>query len=142
MFAPPLAILLVTDLEEKILNPFEEIPMVNRRNIDVFNLEIWIRTFGKNYWQFEYFSYNNNISGWVVKRKNVLDVNMILPADFFAECTDKHQFLDPSSSHPYHWKRRIPYSQAVRLNRTSSDIKIFDKHCNDFERQLLERGYE
>ena len=28
MFAPPLAILLVTDLEEKILNPFEEIPMV------------------------------------------------------------------------------------------------------------------
>ena len=40
MFAPPLAILLVTDLEEKILNHFEEIPMVNRRNIDVFNLEI------------------------------------------------------------------------------------------------------
>ena len=40
MFVPPLAILLVTDLEEKILNPFEEIPMVNRRNIDVFNLEI------------------------------------------------------------------------------------------------------
>ena len=77
MFAPPLAILLVTDLEEKILNHFEEIPMVNRRNIDVFNLEIWIRTFGKNYWQFEYFSYNNNISGWVVKRKNFLDVNMI-----------------------------------------------------------------
>ena len=40
MFAPPLAILLVTDLEEKILNPFEETPMANRRNIDNMFL-IW-----------------------------------------------------------------------------------------------------
>ena len=83
-------------------------------------------------WQTEYFSYNNNISGWAVKRKNFLDVNMILPADFFAKRTNKHQFLDPSSSHPYYWKWIIPYSQTVGLNRTSYDIKYFDKHCNDF----------
>ena len=67
---------------------------------------------------------------------------MIFPADFFAKRINKHQFLDPSSSHRYHLKRIIPYSQAVRLNRTSSDIKYFDKHCNDFERQLLERGHK
>ena len=34
IFAPPSAILLVTDLEEKTLNPFEEKPMANRRYID------------------------------------------------------------------------------------------------------------
>ena len=42
----------------------------------VFNLDIWIRISGKNYWQTEYFSYNNKVSGWVDKRKNFLDVNM------------------------------------------------------------------
>ena len=39
-FAPPLAILLVTDLEEKILNPFEEKTMANKRYIDNMFL-IW-----------------------------------------------------------------------------------------------------
>ena len=29
--------------------------------------------------------------------------------------TDTHQFLDPTSSHPYHCRRGIPYSQTLRL---------------------------
>ena len=55
--------------------------------------------------------------------------------------TDKHQFLDPSSSHPYHCKKRIPYSQALRLNRICSDNESFDKRCNDLEVWLMEREY-
>ena len=31
--------------------------------------------------------------------------------------TDTHQFLNPTSPHPYHCKKGIPYSQALRLNR-------------------------
>ena len=55
--------------------------------------------------------------------------------------TDTHQFLDPSSSHPYCCKKGIPYSQALRLNRICSDNESFDKRCNDLEGWLTERGY-
>ena len=61
--------------------------------------------------------------------------------DLFVKPTDTHQFLDPSSSHPYHCKKGIPYSQALRLNRICSDNESFDKCCNDLEGWLMERGY-
>ena len=61
--------------------------------------------------------------------------------DLFVKPTDKHQFLDLSSSHPYHCKERIPYSQALRLNRICSDNERFDKRCNDLEGWLMEKGY-
>ena len=79
---------------------------------------------------------------------NFLDVNIRLVGgvgelmmDLFVKPTDTHQFLDPSSSHPYHCKKRILYSQALRLNRICSDNQIFDKRCNDLEGWLMERGY-
>ena len=52
-----------------------------------------------------------------------------------------HQFLDPTSCHPYHCKKGIPYSQALRLNRICSDNKTVDRRCNDLEKWLMERGY-
>ena len=61
--------------------------------------------------------------------------------DLFVKPTDTHQFLDPSSSHPYHCKKGIPYSQALRLNKICSDNESFDKRCNDLEGWLMERGY-
>ena len=59
----------------------------------------------------------------------------------FVKPTDTHQFLDPTSSHPYHCKKGIPYSEAVRLNRICSDNANFDKCCNDLEEWLIQRGY-
>ena len=52
---------------------------------------------------------------------NFLDVNIRLVegelmTDLFVKPTDTHQFLDPSSSHPYHCKKGIPCNQALRLN--------------------------
>ena len=56
--------------------------------------------------------------------------------------TNTHQFLGPSSyPHPYHCKKGIPYSQAIRLNRICSDNESFDKRCSDLEGWLIERGY-
>ena len=54
---------------------------------------------------------------------------------------DTHQFLDPTSCHPYHCKKGIPYSQALRLNRIYSDNGTFDRCCNDLEKWLMETGY-
>ena len=55
--------------------------------------------------------------------------------------TDTHQFFDPTSCHPYHCKKDIPYSQTLRLNRICSDNNNFDKRCNEPESWLLEKGY-
>ena len=54
---------------------------------------------------------------------------------------NSHQYLLPSSCHPFYSKKVIPYSQALRLNRICSDNKLFDKRSNDLEEYLLERGY-
>ena len=44
--------------------------------------------------------------------------------------------------HPYHFKKGIPYSQTLRLNRVCSDSTSFDRRCNNLGRWLLERGYK
>ena len=59
----------------------------------------------------------------------------------FVKHTDTHQFLDPSSSHPYYCKKGIPYCQALRLNRIYSNNESFDKCCNDLGGWLMKRGY-
>ena len=61
--------------------------------------------------------------------------------DLFVKSTDTYQFLDSSSSQPYHCKKGISYSQALRINRICSDNESFDKRCNDLEGWLMERGY-
>ena len=55
--------------------------------------------------------------------------------DLFVKTTNRNQFLDPSFSHHCHYKKEIPYSQAVRLNDS------FGKRYNDLEGWLMERGY-
>ena len=77
---------------------------------------------------------------------NFLDLNIKLidgelKTDLFVKPTDTHQILDPTSSHPYHCKNEIPYSQALRLNRVFSDNENFDKDCTDLEKQLMKRGF-
>ena len=60
----------------------------------------------------------------------------------FVKPTDTHQFLDPTSSHAYHCKKGITYSQALRLNSICSDNENFDERCNDLQHSrnnLLER---
>ena len=42
---------------------------------------------------------------------------------------------------PLPLQKRIPYSQALMLNRICSDKEGFDKRCNDLEEWLMERGY-
>ena len=75
---------------------------------------------------------------------NFLDVNMRLVegelmTDLFVKPTNRYQFLDLSSSHPYHCKKEI--ALALRLNRICSDNKSFDGRCNDLVGWLMERGY-
>ena len=83
---------------------------------------------------------------WSKEGINFLDVNVRrrnrqLETDLHTKPTDTHQFLDSTSCHPYHCKKNIPYSQALRSNRICSVNKKFDQRCNDLEKWLMERGY-
>ena len=78
---------------------------------------------------------------------NFLDVTVYLvngkiKTDLYVKPTDTHQYLHSSSCHPYHCKKRIPYSQTLCLNRICSYSRTFDRICSDLERWLLERSYK
>ena len=83
---------------------------------------------------------------WSKRSINVLDVTVsiaegIMKTGLYVKPTDSHQYLLSSSCHPFYFKKGIPYSQALRLNRICSNNEFFDKRCNDLEKYLLEIGY-
>ena len=148
-FAPPYAILFMAGLEEKILSASEKKAMIWWRYIDdiFFVWEHGEESLEKFLNKLNSFHSTIKFTAEYSKETiNFLDVNIRLVGgelmtDLFVKPTDTHQFLDPSSSHPYHCKEGIPYSQALRLNRICSDNDSFDKRCNDLEGWLMERGY-
>ena len=60
--------------------------------------------------------------------------------DLYVRSTGTHQYLDSSSFHTCHWKKSIPYSQALRLNRICSVNAFFDQKFNKLEHWLDEQG--
>ena len=83
---------------------------------------------------------------WSQTLVNFLDVTVSLiggkvTRDLYVKLTDSHQYLHSSLCHPYHCKKGIPYSQALRLNRICSGPNSFDRRCNNLEKRLIERGY-
>ena len=148
-FAPPYAILFMADLEEKILSAFEEKPMIWWRYIDdiFFIWEHGEESLEKFLNKLNSFHPTIKFTAEYSKETiNFLDVNIRLVegelmTDLFVKPTNTHQFLDPSSSHLYHYKKGRLYSQALRLNKICCDNESFDKHCNDLEEWLMEMGY-
>ena len=65
-----------------------------------------------------------------------------IETDLYCKPTDKHQYLLDSSSHPYHTKKSIPYSLALRLRRICSKDDFFDTRSTELERYLTKRGYK
>ena len=134
-FAPPYSILYMADLEEKLLVMFEKKTMFWWRYIDDIFF-IWergeesLRDFID---QVNLFHATTKFTAEYFKEEvDVLDLNIKLidgelKTDLFVKPTDTHQFLDPTSYHPHHCKKRTPYSQALRLKRICSDNTNFDK---------------
>ena len=77
---------------------------------------------------------------------NFLDVEVIrygnkLLTDLYIKSMDTHQYLEFSSCHVYNSKKSIPYSQALRFNRTCSVNRFFENIYNQLECWLKDRGY-
>ena len=82
---------------------------------------------------------------WSETSINFLDVTVslqegVIETNLYVKPTGSHQYLQSSSCHPFHCKKGIPYSQALRLNHICSETNSFDKRFNDLERFILERG--
>ena len=68
---------------------------------------------------------------WSYSSVNFLDIKVILKdrkiiTDLYMKPTDTDQDLDSSSYHPYHCKKSIPHSQALRINKICSNNVFFD----------------
>ena len=72
----------------------------------------------------------------------ILLVNGKIETDLYCKPTDKHLYLLHSSSHPYHTKKSIPYSLALRLRRICSKDDFFDTRSTELEHYLTKRGYK
>lgn len=64
-----------------------------------------------------------------------------LETDLFVKATDCITFLMPSSCHPGHICKNIPYSLAYRLKRICSSCTNFVIRLKELETNLLSRGY-
>ena len=54
---------------------------------------------------------------------------------------DDHAFLVPSSCHPSHTLRKIPYSTALRIYKNTSELAEYHKSKTDYTDFLKARGY-
>ena len=82
---------------------------------------------------------------WSKTSINFLDVTVYLieevtETDLYVKPKDSHQYLQSSLCHPFHCRKDIPYSHALKLNYICSETNSFDKGYNDLERCLQERG--
>ena len=79
--------------------------------------------------------------GYKFSRCFCQEKNNQLAIDLYIKPTDTHQYLHASSCHVYQFKKYIPYSQALRLNRICSNNSSYDKRCNELAVWLSEWGY-
>ena len=114
-FAPPHAILFMTDLEERILENIELQPSIWWKYIDdIFfiwehgedSLKKFIETLNAFHPTIKF------KAEWSREKINFLDVNVRLrnrqlETDLHIKPTDTYQFLDSTSCHPYHCKKSI-----------------------------------
>jgi peptide-methionine (R)-S-oxide reductase len=68
-------------------------------------------------------------------------INNQIVTDLYRKPTDKIQYLLPSSCHPSHIFKSIPYSLALRLVRICSTRELLDKRLNELKTMLITRKY-
>ena len=77
---------------------------------------------------------------------NVLDVTLhlidgFIKTDVYSKPTDSHLYLPPSSSHPRHVFKAIPFGVALRLRRNCSEDNFLSKRCEEYKGYLVNQGY-
>ena len=68
-------------------------------------------------------------------------VNGKINSDLYRKPSDRNKYLLPSSSHPPHTTKNIPFSLALRIIRICSDPEQRDKRLSELSEMLLSRDY-
>ena len=149
---PAFANLFIGDFERQAINNSPEKPYLWWRYIDDIFL-IW--TLGEE--KLDKYITNLNLNSlqstikFTSERSTTsipfLDVNIQinngkLETDLYCKSTDKHQYLPHFSSHPYHIKKSIPYSLALRQRRICSTEIALEKRFKELQHYLVKRGYK
>jgi hypothetical protein len=83
---------------------------------------------------------NDQKSTTFLDTKIKIEDNSIV-TDLYRKETDRVQYLLPSSCHPSHIFKNVPYSLALRLVRICSKKELLEKRMNELENMLLSRKY-
>ena len=71
-----------------------------------------------------------------------IEENGQISSDLYIKPTDKHQYLLPTSNHPPHVHRHLPYGLAIRLRQIVSVDERFIMRLGELKSFLLARGYQ
>ena len=110
----------------------------------------WIHSEKRTWWIFrtcqQYPSDHKIHTRSIVNQMSFLDATTtitegIMTTDLYSKPTHKQQFLLPSSCHPQHCFKSIPFSQAIRVKRIWSIAETTKQTLRDLRHHLKRRGY-
>ena len=64
-----------------------------------------------------------------------------ISTDLYKKPTDKNQYLLPSSAHPFHCTKNIPFSLAMRIIKSCSETVNRDLCLFEMKQMLIDRDY-
>ncbi|XP_071145079.1 uncharacterized protein [Mytilus edulis] len=148
--APSYANIFMGKLEQRILNSFLYQPLSWFRFIDDIDmkwdnteqeLELFIQHANDAHPSIKFtYEISDSKITFLDTTTQVRDGNIF--TDLYCKPTDKHQYLSPSSCHPKHCTKSIPYSQAIRIKRICSTNDVAKKRLQELRGHLKHRGYK
>ncbi|KAJ8032973.1 Zonadhesin [Holothuria leucospilota] len=147
--APSFANLFMGNLEKEFLSRQNLRPQIWLRFIDdIFmiwphaedNLKIFVENINSFHPTIKFTSDSSRVSVHFLDTTVTIE-NGSLKTDLFNKPTDKHNYLLPSSCHPPHCTKNIPYSQALRIKRICSSETDFEIRIKELSSHLRNRQY-
>ena len=73
-----------------------------------------------------------------------IDEQNKLQTTLFRKSSDRQNFLNAKSEHPYSLKKSIPYSQsqALRIRRICSTFQDYHNHSRKLIEEFVNKGYK
>jgi len=68
-------------------------------------------------------------------------VDGVIQTDVYSKPTDSHLYLTPSSAHPKHVLKAIPFGVASRLCRNCSEDNFLKSRLEEYKSYLIDQGY-
>ena len=68
-------------------------------------------------------------------------IDGFIRTDVYSRPTASHLYLSPSSAHPKHVFKAIPYGVATRMQRNCSEEIFLAKRTTEYKGYLINQGY-